>query len=236
LGNDCGLIEIVNDCDTLYYIKEKIKSTISNYIMANNGDKKVRDIRDRFIKSTAAYCVITYLFGVGDRHLDNIMVTKDGRLFHIDFGYILGKDPVFWNPTIRITPEIVEAIGGFESKEYIEFTELCSKIFNVMRRNIGLFMNMILLLPKICDTKLNEKEIEAQIIKRFMPGETDIDAKMYFVNTLEQYNIGHKFKDFFHFHTKEKTISSALNRFSNAMNSLWKSDIEYVDHIDDEAE
>ena len=49
---------------------------------------------------------------VGDRHLNNLMLRTSGHLFHIDFGFILGRDPKPLPPAMRLTTEMVTAMGG----------------------------------------------------------------------------------------------------------------------------
>ena len=61
----------------------KYKGSILAYLKANNPDDREplgvrRESMDTFVKSCAGYCVITYLLGVGDRHLDNLLVAPDG--------------------------------------------------------------------------------------------------------------------------------------------------------------
>jgi hypothetical protein len=215
-----GLIDIVNNCDTIYSIQEELKSTILNYILENNGEMKVKEIREKFTKSTAVFCVLTYLFGIGDRHLDNIMVTKDGNLFHIDYGYILGNDPVVRNPGIRITSSMIETMGGELSENYKYFKKLCTIIYNCLRRHIDIFINMLLILPKITDINLKEQDIINELIKRFIPGENLEDAELHFDMQLEKQNYMDHVKDWCHYHSKEKTVSNAVSKVSYAMTSL----------------
>src|SRR4051812_45591417 len=74
---------------------------------------------DTFVKSTAGYCVITYILGIGDRHLENLLLTTQGHLFHIDFSFIFGRDPKPWPPPMKFCKEMVEAMGGAASPHYM---------------------------------------------------------------------------------------------------------------------
>jgi phosphatidylinositol 3-kinase len=38
---------------------------------------------ENFIRSNAGYAIVSYLLDMGDRHQENILLTQDGKLFHI---------------------------------------------------------------------------------------------------------------------------------------------------------
>lgn len=107
----------------------KYKGSILGYLRFHNPTSPEtpsilgvrKEAMETYVKSVAGYCVITYLLGVGDRHLDNLLLTPDGHFFHIDFGYILGRDPKPMAPLMKLSSEMVDGMGGLprggENKE-----------------------------------------------------------------------------------------------------------------------
>lgn len=218
INHKSGFIEFVPDCQTIYHIKEKMNFSISNYIFENNRDEPIHIVRDRFMKSCAAYCVITYLLGIGDRHLENIMVTKSGILFHIDYGFILGFDSKMMTPHMRITEDMVDALGGSNSECYQEFKNTCNTVYNCMRRHINLFINMLSLLSEIdpiIDNKypFSHDLIKNELLKRFIPGENNDIAELHLYNHIDSSSKDYKYilADFMHYCNQENVISNTIN-------------------------
>jgi phosphatidylinositol kinase/protein kinase (PI-3 family) len=215
-SNLSGFVEIVPESTTVYNILEKHQYSIQNFIIEHNKNKTVTEIRNKFTKSTAAYCIISYILGIGDRHLDNIMISKSGALFHIDFGYILGCDPKYASNNIKITHDILDAMGGINSSDYVMFQQLCSQIYNCLRRHTNLFMNLLLMLLDF-DTFITRDNLIKEIIKRFEPGENIMQANIH-INNIMNYSkdtYEHKVVDFVHKSFKENNTLSTLGSIIN---------------------
>jgi hypothetical protein len=115
---------------------------------------------------------------------------------------------------------MIDTMGGELSSNYKFFKKLCTTIYNCLRRNIDIFMNMLLVLPKISDINLKERDIIDELIKRFIPGENVSDAELHFDTQLERQNYMDHVKDWCHYHSKEKTITNTMNKVSYAVSSL----------------
>jgi phosphatidylinositol 3-kinase len=171
-----GFIEIVQQSKTLHEIFQE--GTINNYLQIHNPEKKFGEILENYMKSLAFWTIFTYLLGVGDRHLENIMLTSDGVLFHIDYGFILGYETKPYVPLIRIDNSILEGIGG--NVQYEKFKSICIDMFLCLRRYSSLlfccFITFASCDPPIQNTKFTLELLENHIVDRFLLGQSETDV------------------------------------------------------------
>lgn len=108
-------------------------------------------VMETYVKSCAGYCVITYILGVGDRHLDNLLLHPTGHFFHCDYSFILGHDPKKYLP-LRITEDMVNGMGGRGSDNYAMFLSLTCAAFLTFRRpeNVRYLMSFVRLMEGCC--------------------------------------------------------------------------------------
>ncbi|XP_046659844.1 phosphatidylinositol 3-kinase catalytic subunit type 3-like [Homalodisca vitripennis] len=168
------------------------EGTIQNFLRKRHPSETspygiTPDVMDSYIRSCAGYCVITYILGVGDRHLDNLLLTTSGKLFHIDFGYILGRDPKPLPPPMKLSKEMVEAMGGTDSEHYHEFRKLCYTAFLHLRRNANVILYLFSLMvnANVPDIALEPDKAIKKVQDKLQLEKTDEQAVQFFKNLLD---------------------------------------------------
>lgn len=118
-------------------IEIKESRTIKNF--RNYKDLRNTILKDsynslnNFLKTYAISLLISYLFGVGDRTLDNMIIDSYGNFYNIDFEYILGDDPkIFIDFAI---PDVISKFLKSDMLIYEKFKNLIIFYFNLIQES-----------------------------------------------------------------------------------------------------
>lgn len=217
---DSGMINIIDNARTLYDIQNN-KETILQYITSKNPNELVGVLLDRYTCSLVSYTLQNYFMGIGDRHLQNIMIKDNGRIFHIDFGFILGqRTNLMLGSEIRLNSDMLDAVGNQDSERYITYLELCSQGAIILRKHFNTFF--ILLCQ---DKKFNPEDIKEFILKRFQPRKHDSEVVDGLIDIIRQSNdaFAEKIRDLIHRQTQEQTVQNGLYNFVNFTYNLFAS-------------
>ncbi|KPA80512.1 putative phosphatidylinositol-kinase domain protein [Leptomonas pyrrhocoris] len=117
-GQDSGIIECVPHSMSRNEIGKLVESNLAEFFVQTFGHPEAvsfRSARENFVKSTAAYSVVSFILNIKDRHNGNIMIDNTGNLVHIDFGFLFdtspGGDINFESSPFKLTTEMVQLIG-----------------------------------------------------------------------------------------------------------------------------
>ena len=148
-SNSGGLIEFINDTISFDALKKKLLEnnlTFTEFFEKYFGDD-FEEGQKNFAESLAGYSLVCYLLSIKDRHNGNILLSKDGSIIHIDFGFILGISPGgnlnFENAPFKITKDYVNLMGGVDSSIFCYFKSLFIRGLFVARKNMDIIANLI---------------------------------------------------------------------------------------------
>ncbi|CAB1107106.1 unnamed protein product [Ectocarpus sp. CCAP 1310/34] len=207
-----GLVEFVSGSQPVSAVLSAHNGSILEYLRHHNPDPSAPNgVRpaavQTFVKSTAGYCVITYLGYLAEpsfrgpastapstRMLQPLTITifvtqppgsgllelalkkfslnqrlrpplKErlaiGNLFHIDFGYIFGRDAKPGATPIRFTQQMADAMGGVNSEDYRMFKTYCCQAYNWLRKSANLILNLLSLMSDAGISDLSDDPVAA---------------------------------------------------------------------------
>jgi len=149
----CGVIDVLPNSISRDMLGREAVNGLYDYFVSKYGavnSIKFQEARNNFVKSMAAYSVISYLLQFKDRHNGNIMVDDAGHILHIDFGFCFDIAPGgvrFERAPFKLTSEMVAVMGGStNSQSYKWFEELCIKAFLASRQHTEKLCHIVVLM------------------------------------------------------------------------------------------
>lgn len=188
ISKDIGVIQYVENSVTLQKIND-MGLSLQNYVLEKNPGDKIENTKRRFLQSLAISSSLSYILGLGDRHLGNVMMNDAGQLFNIDYGYLLDNPmtSILSAPNIKVTGAMIDFLGGPSGLYYKEFKDYVTKVYDVMRLYKNIIINYYEMINHehfIVDWKSFREKLEA----RFMNGMNCRDLEVTLINEIESSN------------------------------------------------
>lgn len=149
----CGVIDVLPNSISRDMLGREAVNGLYEYFVSKYGSEdslRFQAARNNFVKSMAAYSVISYLLQFKDRHNGNIMVDDAGHILHIDFGFCFDIAPGgvrFERAPFKLTAEMVAVMGGStQAQPYRWFEELCVKAFLAARQHAEKLSHLVVVM------------------------------------------------------------------------------------------
>ncbi|XP_072222733.1 phosphatidylinositol 4,5-bisphosphate 3-kinase catalytic subunit gamma isoform isoform X1 [Leuresthes tenuis] len=200
-GHNIGMIEIVRNAVTIAAIQWSHGGTTGAFrndalFEWLKSKCPLQEIHyktvERFVNSCAGYCVATYVLGLGDRHNDNIMITDQGNLFHIDFGHILGNRKHFLGVNRErvpfvLTPDFLYVMGrvkGRNSLYFQRFLDTCTQAYLSLRAHSHLLITLFSLMLLTGIPELSAAEDMRYLREALQEEQNEAEAKSHFLQQI----------------------------------------------------
>lgn len=152
-GPGCGVIDVLPNSISRDMLGREAVNGLYEYFISKYGNEdslRFQQARNNFVKSMAAYSVISFLLQFKDRHNGNIMIDDAGHILHIDFGFCFDIAPggiKFERAPFKLTTEMLAVMGGGADHQSFQwFEELCIKAFLASRQYAEKLSQIILLM------------------------------------------------------------------------------------------
>ena len=149
----CGVIDVLPNSISRDMLGREAVNGLYDYFVSKYGNEdslRFQQARNNFVKSMAAYSVISFLLQFKDRHNGNIMIDDAGHILHIDFGFCFDIAPggiKFERAPFKLTSEMLSVMGGSPDHQSFKwFEELCVKAFLASRQYTDKLSQIVLLM------------------------------------------------------------------------------------------
>ncbi|XP_067854476.1 phosphatidylinositol 4,5-bisphosphate 3-kinase catalytic subunit gamma isoform [Heptranchias perlo] len=196
-----GMIEIVRDATTIATVQRSKggntgafkNDALYDWLRSKlQVEESYYQAMEAFVTSCAGYCVATYVLGIGDRHNDNIMITEQGNLFHIDFGHILGNTKRILGVNRErvpfvLTPDFLFVMGRVNRRPSLyfqRFKDICIQAYMSLRAHSSLLVTLFSLMMLTGIPELTCTEDIQYLREALAVGKEEKTAHEHFLNQI----------------------------------------------------